>query len=141
MYQDIRCIIDHFQMRGVDVRLLCLLRPDHTLSFYASRYYWADLLAFGGKVYQYARGMMHAKVVIVDDRFAMVGSANLDNRSLRLNFEVNCLIYSPRAVAELEAAFEHDLEDAIQLDKHVYARRPFAGRLLENAARLFSPVL
>ncbi|MFO0925777.1 MAG: cardiolipin synthase [Gemmataceae bacterium] len=71
------------RLRGVDVRLLCLLRPDHFLSFYASRYYWGDLLSYGGRVYQYGRGMMHAKVVLVDDRWAMVGSANLDNRSLR----------------------------------------------------------
>lgn len=129
------------RMRGVDVRLLCLLRPDHRISFYASRYYWADMLSFGAKVYQYARGMMHAKVVIVDEDWAMVGSANLDNRSLHLNFEVACLFYSSEVVANLARQFQRDLEQSIPLDAWTFANRPFFVRLLENACRLFSPVL
>jgi cardiolipin synthase len=127
--------------RGVDVRLLCILKPDHFLSFYASRYYWADMLAVGAKVYQYAKGMMHAKVVLVDDDWAMVGSANLDNRSLHLNFEAACMFYSPDLIAELDRQFTEDLRQSIQLDPVNYARRPFLGRLTENACRLFSPVL
>src|SRR5262249_42665849 len=69
------------------------------------------------------------------------GTANLDNRSMYLNFEVNCLIYSPRAVAELEEAFCRDLESAVCLDYQAYAARPFASRLVENACRLLSPIL
>jgi cardiolipin synthase len=126
---------------GIDVRFLGQNHPDKWLAQYAARYHWAQVLPAGVKIYQYTRGMMHSKVVLVDDAWASVGTANLDNRSLYLNFEVNCLIYSPTAVAELAAAFERDLEDAIRLDRHVYGRRPFAGRLLENACRLFSPVL
>jgi cardiolipin synthase len=126
---------------GRDVRLLCQHRPDKAVPQYAARYYWSEMLEAGVKVYQYTKGMMHAKVVIVDDEWASVGTANLDNRSLYLNFEVNCLFYSSEAVAELERAFLHDLTTAIRLDRDVYARRPFAGRLLENACRLLSPVL
>jgi cardiolipin synthase len=126
---------------GVDVRLLCQYHPDKWIPQYAARYYWAEMLEAGVKVYQYTKGMMHAKVVIVDGQWASVGTANLDNRSLHLNFEVNCLMYSPEAAARLEAAFEEDLAHAIRLDRGVYARRPFAGRLLENACRLMSPVL
>jgi cardiolipin synthase len=127
--------------RGVDVRLLCQFHPDKVVPQLAARYYWEEMLAAGVKVYQYARGMMHSKVVLVDDKWASVGTANLDNRSLHLNFEVNCLFYHPQAVAELEAAFLRDLGCSIRLDRDVYARRPFAGRLLENACRLLSPVL
>jgi cardiolipin synthase A/B len=127
--------------RGVDVRLLCIARPDHFLSFYASRYYWSDLLAAGAHVYQYTRGMMHSKIVLVDGRWAMVGSANLDNRSLRLNFEVGCALHTPERVAELEARFQADLKDAAELDAESFARRPFVAQLTENACRLFSPVL
>jgi cardiolipin synthase A/B len=126
---------------GLDVRFLGQNHPDKWLPQFAARYYWSQVLPAGVKVYQYTKGMLHSKVVMVDGIWASVGSANLDNRSLHLNFEVNCLIYSPDAVAELEAAFERDLEDAILLDRHIYGRRPFAGRLLENACRLFSPVL
>ncbi len=126
---------------GVDVRLLCQYHPDRWIPFFAGRFYWATVLEAGVKVYQYKKGMMHAKTVLVDGEWASVGTANLDNRSLHLNFEVNCLIYAPAAVAELEAAFLRDLAASIQLNRHVYAQRPFAGRLVENACRLMSPVL
>jgi cardiolipin synthase len=126
---------------GVDVRLLGLYHPDKWIPFFAARYYWNDVLNAGVKVYQYTRGMMHSKVVIVDGEWASVGTANLDNRSLYLNFEDNCLIYSPALVADLEEAFQHDLETSIRLDRHVYFQRPFGGRLLDNACRLLSPIL
>jgi cardiolipin synthase len=128
-------------LRGVDVRLLCLMRPDHFLSFYASRYYFADLLAMGAQVYQYARGMMHSKLVLVDGHWALTGSANLDNRSLHLNFEVGCILHTPALVAELQAQYEKDLADAIAVDPVSFAARPFLARLTENACRLFAPVL
>lgn len=126
---------------GVDVRLLCQYHPDKWIPYFAARYYWADMLRAGVKVYQYARGMMHSKLVLVDGEWASVGTANLDNRSLHLNFEVSCLIYSPRAVVDLEAAFTEDLRHSIRLNARVFAQRPFAGRLVENACRLLSPVL
>lgn len=126
---------------GIDVRLLCQYHPDKWIPFFAGRYYWGDVLNAGVKVYQYKRGMMHAKVVLVDSEWASVGTANLDNRSLHLNFEVNCLIYSPQALAELEESFLCDLHNSIRLDRRVFAQRPMAGRLLENTCRLLSPVL
>jgi cardiolipin synthase A/B len=129
------------RLRGVDVRLLCLHKPDHFLSYHASRYYFADMLAFGAKVYEYTRGMMHAKVVLVDDGWAMVGSPNLDNRSLHLNFEIACVLYSPDLVAELDARFQRDLEDAAVLTCEEFEKRSYLQRLKENACRLFSPIL
>ncbi|MFO0964988.1 MAG: cardiolipin synthase [Gemmataceae bacterium] len=126
---------------GVDVRLLCQFKPDKWLPQYAARFFWSDVMPAGVQVYQYTRGMMHAKVIIVDDDWASVGTANLDNRSMFLNFEVNCLLYSPEAVTELEAAFLRDFEHSILLDRLAYSHRPLPARLLENACRLFSPVL
>jgi cardiolipin synthase len=127
--------------RGVDVRLLSLMKPDHFLSFYAGRYYWTEMLNVGARVYQYARGMMHAKILMVDGRWALVGSPNLDNRSLRLNFEAACMLYSPELVIALEQQFLRDLEDAELLDPKRYAERPLPDRLIENGCRLFSPLL
>jgi cardiolipin synthase len=135
---DALCLAGHL---GVDVRLLCQCHPDKWIPFFAARYYFGQVLEAGVKVYQYTKGMLHSKVVMADGQWASVGTANLDNRSMHLNFEVNCLIYSPAAVAELEAAFLHDLESSIRLDRDVYARRPLAGRLLDNACRLFSPIM
>lgn len=135
---DVLCLAGY---SGIDVRLLCQYHPDKWIPFYAGRFYWTDVLDAGVKVYQYRKGMMHAKTILVDDEWASVGTANLDNRSLYLNFEVNCLLYAPHAVAELESVFLRDLDSSIRLDRDVYARRPFAARLLENTCRLLSPVL
>ncbi|MBX9627251.1 MAG: cardiolipin synthase [Gemmataceae bacterium] len=126
---------------GVDVRYLGLFRPDKWVPFLAARFYWTELLAAGVKVYQYARGMMHSKYVLCDGEWASVGSANTDNRSLHLNYEANAILYDPAAVAGLEEHYLKDLEESIRLDPAVYATRPLAARLAENAARLFSPVL
>lgn len=126
---------------GVDVRLLTQYHPDKWIPLFAARYYWEVVLAAGVKVYQYQKGMMHAKVVLVDGEWASVGTANLDNRSLHLNFEVNCLVFDGAAVRELEEAYLRDLRDSIQLSRDVYSQRPLAGRLLENACRLMSPIL
>ena len=127
--------------RGVDVRILTLLRPDHYISYYAGLYYAADLLAYGVKIYLYRKGMMHAKLMMVDGRWGMVGSANLDNRSLHLNFEVGCMLHDAARVADLEAAYQRDLEDAVPLDQDKLEQRSLASRALENACRLFTPTL
>ncbi len=81
---------------GIDVRFLGLFRPDKWVPFLAARYFWSDMLAAGVKVYQYTRGMMHSKYVLVDGEWASVGSANTDNRSLHLNFELNCQFFDSR---------------------------------------------
>lgn len=126
---------------GLDVRLLCQYHPDKWIPFFAGRYYWTEMLEAGVKVYQYTKGMMHSKIVLVDDQWASVGTANLDNRSMHLNFEVNCLIYSVGLVNQLENAFRKDLSTSIRLEPAVFAQRPAAGRLVENGCRLLSPVL
>jgi cardiolipin synthase len=127
--------------RGVDVRLLTIHRPDHYLSFYAGRYYWSDLLSLGVGLYQYQKGMMHSKLMLVDGQWGMLGSANLDYRSLRLNFEVGCMLYTPRRVAELEAAFEADLRNSEPVDFQKFSARPLVTRVLENGCRLLTPNL
>jgi cardiolipin synthase len=127
--------------RGVDVRLLGQHHPDKWIPYFAGRYYWADILAAGGRVYQYATGMMHSKVILIDVECASLGSANLDNRSLHLNFEVNCLFYSRDLVSELSRAMEIDFGRSIELDWPVYQKRPLAGRVIENGCRLLSPLL
>jgi cardiolipin synthase len=126
---------------GIDVRLILPMEADHTAVHYASLYYLSELLDAGVNVYLYTHGFIHAKVWLADGQWASVGTANLDNRSLLLNFEVNCLLYEPEVVAELEAQFERDLEKSVRLDPAVFAKRPLAGKMAENFFRLFSPVL
>jgi cardiolipin synthase len=77
----------------------------------------------------------------VDGEWASVGSANMDNRSLLLNFETNCQLFDAALVAELEQAYLRDLEVSVRLDPDVFGARPVISRLAENACRLFSPIL
>ncbi|MFT3883713.1 MAG: phospholipase D-like domain-containing protein [Gemmatales bacterium] len=127
--------------RGVDVQLLMPTIADHFLSHYASRYYWKDILARGVKLCLYTRGMMHAKYIIVDGKISIVGSANMDPRSLQLNFEAGCVLYDAALTAELEKSFQEDMQYASCMNLQLFNRRSFASRLAENASRLFSPIL
>ena len=128
-------------LSGIEVKLIIPLHADHFTVHYATQYYLPELLDAGVQVYTYKKGFIHAKVLIADGEWASVGTANFDIRSLALNFEVNCLIYSQSKIAELEAAFERDLQDSERIDPAAFARRPLSSKLAENFCRLFSPIL
>ncbi len=129
-------------LTGVDVRLLTQgAPPDKWLPFLASRYYWDDMLASGVRIWQYGRGMFHAKVLIIDGILASVGTANLDIRSLRLDFEVNCLIYSRPLVSGLEKQFLKDLSFSREVTRERLQKRSGWVQAAENACRLLSPLL
>ena len=126
-------------LRGVDVRLLVPRRSDSLIISGAARSYYDELIAAGVKVWEYKARMLHSKTLVVDDNCAMIGTANFDNRSFRLNFEVMAVVYGPVLAGPLAAQFETDLTNAVR----VHARRPqrFLMRLFDATARLFSPLL
>ncbi|WP_020470924.1 cardiolipin synthase [Zavarzinella formosa] len=126
---------------GRDVRIVVPFRPDKWVPLMASRFIWQTLLEAGVKIFQFTAGFMHAKMMIVDDAWASVGSVNFDNRSLHLNFEVTALMESTALVAELEAAFRRDMARSIEVNAETFQRRPFVSKMAENAARLASPIL
>jgi len=127
---------------GVDVRLLTQGQPpDKWIPYLAARYYWEDMLRAGVRIWRYKKGMFHAKVLLVDSVLASVGTANFNIRSLQLDFEVNCLIYSPSLILELDRQFLRDLDDAGEVDREKFSRRSNWIHAAENACRLFSPVL
>ena len=126
---------------GRDVRIILPFRPDKWIPLMAGRYLWGALLEAGVKIYQYTPGFMHAKMLIVDDSWASVGSVNFDNRSLHLNFEVTALMESPALVSELETAMLADMARCIEVTVGSFGQRPFVSKMAENAARLASPIL
>ena len=129
-------------LHGVDVRIITQSSPpDHWVAHFAARYYWGELLDSGVRIFQYEKGMIHAKVVIADSAWASVGSANMDIRSLRLSFEANCLIYSKSLVHNLENQFEQDLNDSKEVLQAEIRTRPLRFQLAENVCRLMSPIL
>jgi cardiolipin synthase len=127
-------------LRGVDVRLLVPAHTDSRLIDAASRTFQDGLLAAGVSIYRYGPPMIHAKTCVVDDHLAIVGTANIDNRSLRLNFEVVAAIHGGPLVEELAGLFLHDLEQARPCALEGRRQR-FMGRVFSSLARLLSPQL
>ena len=127
-------------LRGVDVRLILPSATDSRVVDAASRTYHDALSRAGARIWLYGPPMLHAKTCLVDDDVAIVGTANLDNRSLRLNFEVTTILYGTRPAAALAELFERDLAAARpKLEREADA--PFLSRLAASAARLLSPQL
>lgn len=128
-------------LSGVHVKVMIPNKPDHPFVYWATLSYSGDLLQAGGEVYIYQNGFLHAKTMIVDGKVATVGTANIDVRSFRLNFEVNAFIYDKEITKELEQAFHEDMEHATQMTKKLYDRRSLGIRFKESISRLLSPVL
>lgn len=128
-------------MRGVDVRILIPEKPDHVLIGLAAYSYLVNANECGIRICQYHAGFMHQKAVLVDDRYAAVGTANLDNRSMRLNFEITALSTAPDFVQEVQAMLEADLANSRTLEREDYEDRSLAFRLACRSVRLLAPLL
>jgi cardiolipin synthase len=129
-------------MRGTDVTILTQGRPpDSWLTYWCSRYFWEELLTAGVKIYEYKKGVMHAKMLLCDDAWGSIGSANIDNRSLRLNFEIAGTFDSPKDIATFYKRFEDELKDAKQITLENFKKRPRRDRFLEEVARMAAPLL
>ncbi|WP_159835970.1 cardiolipin synthase [Burkholderia sp. 8Y] len=128
-------------MRGVDVRILIPSRRDHRVVFAASKLYAYDLVQAGVRIFRYKPGFLHQKVVLVDDIAASVGSANLDNRSFRLNFEITVLTVDHDFAREVESMLLVDFAHAYEIDGDDYRGAAFWRRMAMHVARLFSPIL
>ncbi|MEH7436409.1 cardiolipin synthase [Neobacillus drentensis] len=139
--EDIFSAIKVAALSGVDVRLLVPNRPDKRIVFHASRSYFPELLEAGVKVYEYERGFMHSKIVIVDDELASIGTSNMDMRSFHLNFEVNAFLFRTNSTEKLVMEYLNDLKYAKELNLLTFQKRHFGLRILESTARLLSPLL
>jgi cardiolipin synthase len=128
-------------LRGVDVRLLVPAKNDVALMTYAIRSFYPRLLAAGVRVYEYQPSVLHAKTIVVDGTWSLIGSANLDIRSFRLNFEVGAVIFDDDFAGVLEDQFRVDLQKSVEIHEESVKARGFAQSLLEGAAQLLSPLL
>jgi len=139
--EDILTALRVAALSGLDVRILFPSKPDKWLPFLASHSYFPALLDAGVRVFEYEKGFMHSKLLIVDGEVATIGTANMDMRSFHLNFEVNALLVHTDSVNQLVADFEQDLEHAVLYDRSRTRKKRIMTRLLESAARLMSPLL
>ena len=128
-------------LRGVDVRILLPAKPDHRTVHLATMSYYPNTLPAGIKLYRYKAGFLHQKVFLVDRYCAAVGTANLDNRSFRLNFELTYLNYGTAFVRAVEAMLVDDFAHSRPVELREYTERSFGFRLLSRSARLLAPIL
>lgn len=137
-----RVALTHACFRGVQVRLVLPSRSDATIALWAARSFYAELLDAGIEIHEYDGGVLHSKLVTIDDRWCMLGSANMDVRSFRLNFETTALIYDQAVARELTAAIDRFCDGARRITpRDVWQNRSALRQIGEGAARLFAPLL
>ena len=127
-------------LRGVEVQVLAPKKSDSRLVSAAARSYYDELVGAGVTIHEYGPPMLHAKLLVVDERIAAVGSANFDNRSLALNFEAMAVLYDADLAGQLACSFATDLRHANRYVKPG-RRATLSQRLGESTARLLSPLL
>lgn len=128
-------------LSGVDVRIMIPNKPDHIFVYWATYANVGNLLKAGAKIYIYENGFLHSKQIVIDDEVSTVGTANIDVRSFKLNFEVNAFIYDRDKSHELAELFEQDMLLSTELTSDIYNRRSTIIKLKESIANLISPIL
>ncbi len=128
-------------MSGVDVRIIVPDKPDHAFVYRATQYYARELAEAGVKIYYYNNGFIHAKTMVIDGQVASVGSANMDFRSFKLNFEVNAFLYDTELAQQLEAIFLEDLTKSSLITVQDFQNQSFWLKFKQTFSRLLSPIL
>ncbi|WP_161795039.1 cardiolipin synthase [Arsukibacterium sp. MJ3] len=128
-------------LKGVDVRILLPDKTDNKLVSFAANTYFEQSMRTGVRFFKYSNGFMHSKTILVDDNYSIVTSANLDNRSLRLNFEIFALLRDQEFNRKMEQMYLNDFAASHELPKDVFSSMPIWYRLASRLARLTSPVL
>lgn len=133
--------LKHAAMSGLDVRVIVPLVSDTKLVHAATMSYVDQMLSHGVRFWQYERGFVHAKVVIVDRLMASVGTANMDIRSFFSNFELNAYLFDGARIDELERDFLQDLNDSREVELSSFRKRPKLVKAGQALARMLSPLL
>jgi cardiolipin synthase len=126
--------------RGVEVQIIFPKRNDSRILGAIARAYYPLLARAGVRIFEYRSGLLHAKTLVVDDRMALVGSSNMDRRSLDLNFENNVLFESSDLARQVGEHQRRWLDDAIEIDHGGVTARSHPRRLVDNLLTMISPV-
>ncbi|MGB5308763.1 MAG: cardiolipin synthase, partial [Arenicellales bacterium] len=129
------------RLRGVNIRIIIPEMPDNKLMYFAAYDYFDELSECGIEFYRYQDGFTHEKVVLVDDSLSAIGTANFDNRSFRLNFEITALIGDADFTCETEKMFKDGFSSSRKMQGGDYDNKPFWFKFAVRVCRLMSPVL
>lgn len=127
--------------RGVDVRLILPHKPDHIYAYVLAEDHFSSLLASGVKIYTYSPGFVHAKVFLVDGKYATVGTINLDYRSLYLHFECGLLMYKASCIEDIRLDFMKTFEKCRLIGKSDLKKRGFFSRLSGFILKVLAPLM
>ena len=128
-------------LSGVDVRIIVPGAPDHFFMEWMLSANIGLLIEYGVKIYRYDNGFIHAKTIVADGEVCSIGTANLDIRSFKLNFEVNAFIYNEKVAKEQENIFLEDQLKSKLVIKEEYDKRSRNLKIKESLIRLLAPIL
>ncbi len=139
--QSIYAAIKTAAISGVEVDIIIPKISDSQVVQYASLSYLEELMRVGVRVHQYEKGFVHAKIMIIDDLIASVGTANMDMRSFYSNFELSAVLFEQETIERLMDDFRRDLQESRKINYHEFIRRPRTQKTLETLSRMLSPLL
>ncbi|MGY3765928.1 cardiolipin synthase [Vagococcus vulneris] len=126
---------------GIDVRIMVPDKPDHPFIFRVTQFYAEALIKEGIDIYSYKNGFLHSKVLIMDHDVCVVGSANQDIRSYKLNFEASAVAFSTKLNQELTTAYENDLKKSEQWKMETFNNMSLWIKFKQKVSRLVSPIM
>ncbi|ATW28982.1 cardiolipin synthase [Candidatus Formimonas warabiya] len=138
---EILCALKIAALSGVDIRVIIPEKQDHLFVHWAAMSYIGELLEAGVRFFAYQKGFIHSKMITADGFVSSVGTANLDIRSFRVNFEVNAFIYNGDTAQELDELFINDMYDSREITLEYYNQRPLRAKTKDAICRLLSPLL
>lgn len=128
-------------LRGVDVRIILPSYSDAKTVLLASKVYQEICLRHGIKLYKYTKGFLHQKVMLIDDQFATIGSANFDCRSMFINFEITAITSDKKVISDMDSMLTRDFKDSILMPKDSFEHQTTWSKILSRGANLWAPVL
>ena len=127
-------------MMGVDVRIMVAGVPDKKIPYWTAFTYFEDLIKAGVKIYHYNAGFIHTKMMVADSKMVTMGTANMDVRSFRLNYEVNMMIYGEDTATEFHNVFMKDVTVCKEFTEEDMEKFTLGKRIRNSFARLLSPL-
>ena len=127
--------------RGIDVKIIMPSIPDKVYAFALAKTYYKQLITAGVKIYEYQPGFIHAKVFVVDDNCAVVGTINLDYRSLYLHFECAVYMYQVPQIADIEADYQETLAKSELITLEMCKKEKLHIKIIGKMLRLFAPLM
>ena len=128
-------------MSGIDVRIILPRIPDKKIPYAIARTFYPNLLNAGVKIYEYTPGFIHAKTFLSDDKIGVVGTINLDYRSLYLHYECGSIFYKNESLVDIKKDFSDTFDKSQLIDLQYYYKLNVVYRFIGRILRIFGPLM